>query len=82
MDDMTTQQQLNKELVAELKELKQELAKYKHSFETEMNIKNYLYFFILTNNLVESLREFQQKYNNDNDDYYIKSLEFLVNSTL
>ncbi|WP_298427385.1 hypothetical protein [uncultured Kordia sp.] len=78
---MTTQQQLNKELVAELKEIKQELAKYKHSFETEMNIKNYLYFFILTNDLVASLQEFQKKYNNDNGDYYIKSLEYLVRTS-
>ncbi len=78
---MSTQQQLNKELVAELKEIKQELAKYKHNFETEMNIKNYLYFFILTNNLVESLKEFQKTYKNDNGDYYIKSLEYLVNTS-
>ncbi|MBC8754821.1 hypothetical protein H2O64_09075 [Kordia sp. YSTF-M3] len=78
---MTTQQQLNKELVQELKQLKQELAKYKRNFEIEMNIKNYLYFFILTNDLLDLLKEFKQKYNNDNGDYYIKSLEFLVNTS-
>lgn len=78
---MTTQQQLNKELVQEIKELKAKVAKYKRSFETEMNIKNYLYFFILTNNLVESLKEFQQQHANTNEDFYVKSLEFLVNTT-
>lgn len=77
---MTTQQQINKELVKELKQLKSELAKYKRDFELEKNIKNCLYFFILTNDLLDLLKQFQQENNDDNADYYIKSLDYLIDN--
>jgi hypothetical protein len=79
---MTTQQQLNKELVQELTELREKLAQKEAQFHTEKNIKNFLYFFILSNDLVALLKEFQQANHKDNEDYYIKSLEFLVENAI
>ncbi len=75
---MATQKQLNKELVQEIKEIKAELQKCKQNFEIEMNIKNGLYYFILTNDLVGLLKQFQQTNDYENEDYYIKCLEFLT----
>ena len=75
---MTTQQQLNRELMQELKQLKSEFAKYKRNFEIEKNIKNCLYFFILTNDLVDLLKQFKQENNDDTVDYHMKSLDYLV----
>lgn len=75
---MTTQKQINKELVKELKQTKLELQKYKQDFEIEKNIKNGLYFFILTHDLVGLLQQFRKTNNYQKEDYYIKSLEFLI----
>jgi len=77
---MTTQQQINKELVKELKQIKSELAKYKRNFEIEKNIKNYLYFFILTNDLLDLLKQFKQENNDEYTDYHIKSLDYLIDN--
>lgn len=77
---MTTQKQLNKELLQELKQVKSELLKYKQDFEIEKNIKNGLYFFILTNDLVESLKEFRKMNDYHTSDYHLKSLDFLIDN--
>lgn len=75
---MKTQKELNKVLLTELKETKSKLEKYKRNFETEMNIKNGLYFFILTNNLFDLLKQFRKTNNYHQEDYYLKSLEYLA----
>lgn len=77
---MTTQKQLNKELVKELKQVKSELLKYKQNFEIEKNIKNGLYFFILTNDLVPLLQKFRKTNDCHSEDYHLKSLDFLIGS--
>lgn len=77
---MTTQKQLNKELVKELKQVKSELLKYKQDFEIEKNIKNGLYFFILTHDLVGLLQEFRKTNDYHETDYQLKSLDFLIDS--
>ena len=75
---MTTQKQLNKELLQELKEVKSELQRYKQDFEIEMNIKNGLYFFILTNDLVALLQKFRETNDYQSEDYQVKCLDFLI----
>lgn len=75
---MTTQKQLNKELLEELKQVKSELLKYKQDFEIEKNIKNGLYFFILMNDLVALLQEFRKTNDYHKTDYHLKSLDFLI----
>ena len=77
---MTTQKQLNKELLQELKEIKSELQRYKQDFEIEKNIKNGLYFFILTNDLVDLLKEFRKTNDYHKTDYQLKALDFLINT--
>lgn len=74
------QKQLNKELLQELKEVKSELLRYKQDFEKEKNIKNGLYFFILTNDLVALLQEFRKTNDYYETDYQLKALDFLVNT--
>jgi len=75
---MKTQKELNKVLLQELKETKSKLEKYKQNFEIEMNIKNGLYFFILTNDLFDLLKQFRKTNNYQDQDYHIKCLEYLV----
>ncbi len=75
---MTSQKEVNKILLKELKQKKSELEKYKHDFEIEKNIKNGLYFFILTNNLYELLKKFCKTNDYQKEDYHIKSLDYLV----
>jgi len=75
---MKTQKELNKVLLQELKETKSKLERYKQNFEIEMNIKNGLYFFILTNDLFDLLKQFRNTNNYQDQDYHIKSLEYLV----
>lgn len=77
---MATQKQLNKELVQELKEIKSELQKYKQDFEIEKNIKNGLYFFILTHDLLYLLKEFRKTNNYQDEDYHIKCLNYLIDN--
>lgn len=77
---MTTQKQLNKELLQELKEIKSELQRYKQQFEIEKNIKNGLYFFILTHDLVDLLKEFRKTNDYHKTDYQLKALGFLINT--
>ena len=77
---MTTQKQLNKELLQELKEIKSELQRYKQQFEIEKNIKNGLYFFILTNDLVALLQKFRETNDYNKTDYQLKALDFLIDS--
>ena len=77
---MTTQKQLNKELLQELKEIESELQRYKQDFEIEKNIKNGLYFFILTNDLVDLLKEFRKTNDYHKTDYQLKALDFLINT--
>ncbi|WP_046758800.1 hypothetical protein [Kordia jejudonensis] len=77
---MTTQKQLNKELLQELKEVKSELLRYKQDFEKEKNIKNGLYFFILTNDLVALLQEFRKTNDYYDTDYQVKALDFLIDT--
>lgn len=74
------QKQLNKELLQELKQIKSELLRYKQDFEKEKNIKNGLYFFILTNDLIDLLKEFRKTNDYYETDYQVKSLEFLIDS--
>lgn len=78
---MVTQQQLNKELIQELTELREEIANKEAQFRTEKNTKNFLYYFILTNNLLTLFAEFKYRHENEDEDYYLKSLEFLVNNS-
>ncbi|WP_298423213.1 hypothetical protein [uncultured Kordia sp.] len=75
---MTNQKEVNQVLVQELKETKTALAKCQQSFEVEKNIKNGLYFFILKNDLLNLLRQFRKTNDYQNEDYHIKSLEFLI----
>lgn len=75
---MTNQKEVNKALLKELKQKKSELEKYKRDFEIEKNIKNGLYFFILTNELYDLLRKFSKTNDYQKEDYQIKSLEFLI----
>ncbi|MBC8757214.1 hypothetical protein H2O64_21270 [Kordia sp. YSTF-M3] len=75
---MTNQKEVNKVLLKELKQKKSELEKYKRDFEIEKNIKNGLYFFILTNELYDLLRKFSKTNDYQKEDYQIKSLEFLI----
>jgi hypothetical protein len=75
---MKTQKELNKVLLQELKETKSKLENYKRSFEIEMNIKNGLYFFILTNDLFDLLKQFRKTNDYQKRDYHMKSLEYLV----
>ncbi|MFK7750557.1 MAG: hypothetical protein AB8B65_19350 [Kordia sp.] len=75
---MTNQKEVNRALLKELKQKKSELEKYKHDFETEKNIKNGIYFFILTNNLYEQLVTFTETNDYQKEDYQIKSLDYLI----
>ncbi|WP_430412866.1 hypothetical protein [Kordia sp.] len=77
---MTSQKEVNKVLVKELKQTKTELANCKKSFEVEKNIKNGLYFFILKNDLLNMLRQFRKTNDYQTGDYHIKSLEFLIDN--
>jgi len=76
---MNTQKEINKQLVTELKKYKAEAKKYRKGFEIEKNIKNGLYFFILTNDLLELLKQFRKTNDYQAEDYHVKSLEFLIN---
>lgn len=75
---MTNQKEVNKILLKELKQKKSELKKCKREFEIEKNIKNGLYFFILTNNLYELLVTFAKTNDYQKEDYQIKSLDYLI----
>jgi len=75
---MTNQKEVNRALLKELKQKKSELEKYKRDFETEKNIKNGLYFFILTNKLYKQLVTFSRTNDYQKEDYHIKSLEYLI----
>jgi hypothetical protein len=74
---MKNQKELNKHLVKELKLQKAELKRYRNGFETEKNIKNSLYFFILNNGLFEKLKKFEQS-RDRSVDYHLKALYFLA----
>jgi hypothetical protein len=56
------------------------LLKYKQNFEIEKNIKNGLYFFILTHDLLGLLKEFRKTNDYEDIDYHVKCLDFLVDS--
>jgi len=50
----------------------------KNEFEIEKNIKNNLYFFILENNLIDRLKEWQRGINMSQPGGHKKAIQYLI----